>query len=355
MEAIESSQADVDLLDWEADSMAPMQRAQQLLPNRDPSPATSHDEAVCDSHSDDELNNTESAEDDEEPCPVKRERPFSSQDGPMHKKPKHRLQQRSTGQHRPRSRPHGRSLDQASRVAAVPSPQARPSAPHAMDTDMSPDCGNLDRSSRVVLPTLTEVTFRPHSPHCCSFTAVIRDGCEGRGVSLSQLARLIASISHVGKIDDLAIKQMEQYSFLLTGLSRLPSSRLSSSGTTMLTVAKANRAHDDATRSQLQYGRAVDAAGAVAPRGSEPSSNDHDGGLSDSDPDSSSDDDGCWSEDEQGRSSTRMNIPWDSIDELRLLAYKKEDMSWDWIFRQFPGRTHAAVRTRWNIVQRRAK
>ena len=58
---------------------------------------------------------------------------------------------------------------------------------------------------------------------------------------------------------------------------------------------EANRVYNDATRSQLWYGGAV---GAVAPRGSEPSSSDYDGGLSDSDLDSSSDDDGCSSKDE---------------------------------------------------------
>ena len=110
----------------------------------------------------------------------------------------------------------------------------------------------------------------------------------------------------------------------------------------MLTAAEANC-------------RAVSAAGAVAPREGEPSSSDGDGGLSDSDPDSSSDDNGCSSEDEQGRSSTRKNIPWDPIDEQRLLAYRKEDKPWSWIFQQFPNRTPPAVRTRLNIVRLRGE
>lgn len=70
---------------------------QQLLPDRVPSPATSHNEAGCDNHSGDELNITESGKDNEEPRPMKRKRPSSSQDGPIHKKPKPRLQQRPTG------------------------------------------------------------------------------------------------------------------------------------------------------------------------------------------------------------------------------------------------------------------
>jgi hypothetical protein len=61
-------------------------------------------------------------------------------------------------------------------------------------------------------------------------------------------------------------------------------------------------------------------AEALALQGGEPSSNNDDGGLTDSDPDLSSDDDGCSSKDKQG-SSTGMNIPWETVDEQRLLAY----------------------------------
>ena len=105
---------------------------------------------------------------------------------------------------------------------------------------------------------------------------------------------------------------------------------------------------------RLQHGRAVD-GGAIASRGSEPSNIDDDGGLSDSDPDSSSYDDGCSSEDEQRCPSTRKHSPWSTLDEQRLLAYKKEGKSWRWIFRKFPTRTPAAVRTRWTMVQARVE
>ena len=64
---------------------------QQSLPNLDPPPEPSHNEAGCDSDSDVELNNIESDDDNEEPRPIKRKRPFSSQDGPMHKKLKYCL------------------------------------------------------------------------------------------------------------------------------------------------------------------------------------------------------------------------------------------------------------------------
>jgi len=212
----------------------------------------------------------------------------------------------------------------------LPSPAS--SARHATDIDISPDCYNLDRSSGAALPTLTEVTFRPHSALCCSFTAVIRDGCEGRGVSFSQLLRLIASIGHVGKIEDFIIRSVEEHSYLVTGFSRHTSSRLSFGSTTLSTTAEIGRDHVDAEHTQSQDGRAL------VSRRSKQSSSDNDGNLSDGDSESSSDNDEY--------SSTRTKILWDAIDEQRLRAYKKEGKPWDWIFKKFPGRTPAAVRTR---------
>ncbi|PMD21111.1 hypothetical protein NA56DRAFT_703789 [Hyaloscypha hepaticicola] len=209
----------------------------------DPLPATSHDEAVCGSHSGDEPNNNESDKDGEQPRPMKRKQPSSSQDGPIHKKPKLRLQQRSTRQHRPHSKPQGRSpLDQGSTVAPV------------------------------------------------STTGVIRDSCVERGVSFSQVVRFIASIGYVGKIDDFTIKP------------RHTSSRPSFGGTTFSTAAEARRDNVDATRIRPQEGKAF-GAGALASRRSKPSISNNDGGLSDSDSESSSDDDGCSSEDEQDHKS----------------------------------------------------
>ena len=117
----------------------------------------------------------------------------------------------------------------------------------------------------------------------------------------------------------------------------------------MSTAPEAGFDYVDATRTRPQEGRAVDAE-ALASRRSKPSISDDDGGLSDSDSESSSDDDGCSSEDEQGRSSTSKHSRCSDLDEQRLLAYKKEDKSWDWIFGKFPGRTPAAVLTRWNMV-----
>ncbi|TAQ85113.1 hypothetical protein B7494_g6565 [Chlorociboria aeruginascens] len=330
----------------------------QSLPNLDLFPEPSYNEAGSrsGSNSDDELNSTDSAEDDEKkPRPAKRKQLSLFHDGPTRKKHRRPLQESSSCQRKPFSKPHRQylkshsPLDQCSRVAMSSSAKGRlpspaPSILQSIDTKMSLGDSNLSPSSRATPPTLTEITFRPHSAHCYSFTATIRDGCNGRGVSFAQLARLIASTGHVGKIDDFIIKPIEQHSYLLSGFSRHTSSSI---------TAEAGRDHVDATRTRPQDGKAVD-AGAFISRGSEPSSSDVDeSGLSDSDPElgSDCDSDGCSSEDELSRSGSRMNVPWDPIDEQRLLAYKKEGKSWKWIFRQFPSRTQPAVRTRLNIVQ----
>ncbi|KAI9857137.1 MAG: hypothetical protein M1813_008628 [Trichoglossum hirsutum] len=199
-----------------------------------------HSRRDSDSDSDDELDKkADSDSDDGKSRPAKRKRPSSSYDGPTPKKRKHHLQQRLTRQRRLRFKPS----EVGSRVAAIPNPEGRlpspaPSAPQVMNTETSSDYCNPDGSSRDILPILTEVTFRPHSPHCCSFTAVIRDSCDERGVSFSQLARFIESIGHAGRIGDFTIKLIEQHSFLLTGFSRHTLSHLSSGGTTVLIAAE---------------------------------------------------------------------------------------------------------------------
>jgi hypothetical protein len=84
---------------------------------------------------------------------------------------------------------------------------------------MSLGDSNLGPLSRATPLTLTEITFCPYSAYCYSFTATIRDGYDGQGVSLGQVVRFITSTGHVGKIDDFAIKPVEQYSYLLSGFS----------------------------------------------------------------------------------------------------------------------------------------
>jgi hypothetical protein len=85
------------------------------------------------------------------------------------------------------------------------------------------------------------------------------------------------------------------------------------------------------------------------------SSSDSDSGLSDSSLSPSSDYGGYLTEDELSRLRTSKHSRWSDLDEQRLLAYKKEGKSWDWIFSKFPSRTRPAIRTRWNMVRPRDK
>jgi hypothetical protein len=221
--------------------------------------------------------------------------------------------------------------------------------PQSIDAKIPVDDSNSDHLPRAILPMLTEITFRPRSVYCYSFIAMIQDGCNGRGVSFGQLARLITSTGHVGKIDDFTIKPFKQYSYLLSGFTRYVSSPSSLDATALATTAQAGRDYVNTTRTLIEEGRAG-GPGAFAMRGSEPSSSDDDGSLTDSDPDLGSDDNGCSSEDELSHPSTRTNISWKALDEQRLLAWKKEGKPWDWIFKKFPGRTKAAVRIRLTMV-----
>jgi hypothetical protein len=224
--------------------------------------------------------------------------------------------------------------------------------PQSIDVKMPLDDSSLGRSSKATPPTLTEITFRLHSADYCSFTVVIY---AEQGVSFGQLSRFIASIGHAGKIDDFTIKPMEQHLFLVTGFSRYTSSRLSSGGKTVSTIAETGHDHIDTTRPRTHHGKTMHAQ-PLASEGGKPSSSDDDSSVSDSDPDLSSDDDGYSSEAEkQGGLSTGVNIPWDPVDEQRLLAWKKEGKSWDWIFGKFPGRTENAVRMRLSMVKHRVK
>lgn len=224
-------------------------RRQSLL-NLNTSPEPSYYEAGSDSDNDDELNSTDSAGDDEkEPRPAKRKQPSSSYGSPAGKKRRRLLQQSPPRQRRPLSKPRRQypkphsALNQRSRVAMSSSVEGRlpspaPSMPQSIDTRMPLNDSSFGRLSRATPPTLTEITFRPHSAHYYSFTAVVRDGCDGRGVSLAQVVQLIASTGHAGKIDDFTIKSMEQHVYLLSSFSQYTSS---------LITAGVGRDHGDAT------------------------------------------------------------------------------------------------------------
>jgi len=109
----------------------------------------------------------------------------------------------------------------------------------------------------------------------------------------------------VGRIDNFTIKPIKQYLFLLTGFSQYTLSPFSS-GTILSRTVEANCIFDNTRSTTLQYSKAV-GAGTLLSEESEQSNINDESGLSDSDPDLSSDDDACSSKKKQG-SSIRMNI-----------------------------------------------
>lgn len=110
----------------------------------------------------------------------------------------------------------------------------------------------------------------------------------------------------------------------MTGLSRHTPSRPWSGEAALLTAAEAGRNHLGATRTRPQHGKAVHAE-AFASQGSEPSSSDDVGGLTDSDHEPGSDDYQCLTKGEQVL-STRINIPWEAVDEQGLLATRRTSL-----------------------------
>jgi len=56
-----------------------------------------------------------------------------------------------------------------------------------------------------------------------------------------------------------------------------------------------------------------------------------------------------------GCATGRTNRRWDPLEEQRLLAWKKEEKSWEWICNRFPDRSEGAVRLRWQILRRSAQ
>jgi hypothetical protein len=208
--------------------------------DKDPSPCLSQarSSGQIDIHRDNEFDSYGARSDGSarRPHPAKRKRPSSHGDDLM-KKRKHQLQYSS--------RLSGARLDGARRSERSLTPHSGhctssteyntrsrlyspvPSIAHTRDIEMGSSSSELGRPFSESLPTLTEITFRPRSPHSCSFTAVLREGCEGRGVSFKQLVQLIEGVGYVGELDDLTIKPLQQESLLLTGVCHHPISQLS--------------------------------------------------------------------------------------------------------------------------------
>jgi hypothetical protein len=111
---------------------------------------------------------------------------------------------------------------------------------------------------------------------------------------------------YIGKLDDITIKPLQKESFLLTGVGNYTLSRvLPGERGTLPLHTKLHTLDNDKAQTRLRHSR----AGREDTSRESSSAISGDERLSDSDPDPSSGDDGCCSEDEQRYLSTRRNIP----------------------------------------------
>ncbi|KAH8587346.1 hypothetical protein B0O99DRAFT_694618 [Bisporella sp. PMI_857] len=290
--------------------------------------------------------------DDRGPCLKKQKTPSSSFDIQKPKRRKHHLRQRfihkekvhvKSHRHSPKSR---YPLHRRSRVVAASSPKGQlPSPAPSLFTATDAELAYSRRGSPgAVLPTLTDITFRPHSLHCWSFTALVQDSCDNQGVSFRHLTQLIESIGHVGDIEDFTVKPTDQNTFLLTGVSRYTPSQLLSNELVLSATASPSLSHNGVVPARRHHG--IDANLSLPHENS---------GINDKSFESSSDDDGNSNDNTQENTCKVKHNRWSMLDEQRLAAYKKEDKPWEWIFKKFSNRTEPAIRTRWSIIQNRSK
>ncbi|EON63737.1 hypothetical protein W97_02965 [Coniosporium apollinis CBS 100218] len=144
------------------------------------------------------------------------------------------------------------------------------------------------------------------------------------------------------KLDDVNVKSLPSNLWLLTGIIRNLSDNANLSSSL---IAKPNRTHRDGEERMTR-------PEALARHEDEWSSDDNEH-LSDSDlsgDDLNYDNEGL--DDDEEHQSSRKHGRWSPADDKRLIRWKKEEKEWRWIFKQFPGRTQASVRSRWYITLR---
>jgi len=195
---------------------------------------------------------------------------------------------------------------------------------------------------------LTDITLRPVSSGVSFFAAIIQADRNMPIFSCSELVMLVESaLGHAGKIDNITTKPLGPESWLLTGFRH--SLRDMSGPPVSRTTMQPSGIYSSDVRSQERTLHSRAANVAAVDLEDDPRSSDEDDSASDCDLDLGGGG-GCPSEDGT-RSSARIHTQWSELDKQRLLAYKKEDKSWEWIFGQFPNRTHGAVQTRWHMLR----
>jgi len=197
---------------------------------------------------------------------------------------------------------------------------------------------------------LTDITLRPVSSGVSFFAAIIQADCN-MSPSCSEPVMLVESaLGYAGKIDDITIKPLGPDSWLVTGflhslhdMSQFSTSHIRPSGIY-------SGGARGSTRSLHSKAASVVAVGSQeGPRSNEEDDDSSDCNLG------YGDGDNRYTGNKHKRPSARLHAKWSKLEEQRLLAYKKEDKPWEWIFCKFPNRTEGAVKLRWYMLQSKAK
>ncbi|KAF1809597.1 hypothetical protein P152DRAFT_153760 [Eremomyces bilateralis CBS 781.70] len=181
---------------------------------------------------------------------------------------------------------------------------------------------------------VTDISLRP-TPGDTFLAATIKFDRNIEAISCSTLLTLIENIlGHAAKVQDVTLKPLLEGQWLLTGFLRSP---CIIGGATTWYETMPNR-------------RKGVASGTAIPVAQFPDSED-DGSISGSDSSVSDyriDDEKYIDQGVYGRKNRR----WEPLEDERLWAYRVEGKSWEWISKQFPGRTPGAVCTRWHTIKR---
>ncbi|KAJ9641104.1 hypothetical protein H2199_005772 [Coniosporium tulheliwenetii] len=189
--------------------------------------------------------------------------------------------------------------------------------------------------------SLSNVTIHPlPSSNVAFVTAIIRDARD--------IATLLAAPSvmvlqgPLRKLNDVNVKSLPSNLWLLTGIIHNPSDGANLSSTH---IAKANHAHRDG---EERTTRLEVLARHDDERSSEDSEHSTDSDLSEDDLSY----DNERSDDAEEHQSSRKHVRWSPVDDERLIRLKNEGKDWKCIFKQFPGRSQASVRSRWYVTLR---
>ena len=206
---------------------------------------------------------------------------------------------------------------------------------------------------------VSEITLRPISTGVVFLVATIQTASGMLKLSCSEPAELIERVlGYAGKVEDITLKPLASAAlWQVTGFLHL---RHICSDVPRPTPADDTYSFDLRKRARALCSSVVVDAGVANDFQAEGDGvlNDghrhfHEGGCGDSGSDDEDDGgDGYYDDRHEGTAAGRSNRRWDPLEEQRLLAWRREKMSWKWIFEQFPNRSEGAVRVRWYMLQR---